>query len=403
MKKMAQSKTATVLILCFSCLIRQGVYGATASKKGPRFPDRLPPFSWDTVPVYKMFGDPAGLKDREAEFIASTSDFVCLEKAHGRQKYGATEIGQKADVKKLKAANPKMKALMYFNASILWPNTTYVRDLFDLSEISNPYRAPLKSEYAKFSLLKKGAPYYKGTEKFRWFFVNIADPDYQEWWVKSAATGIDFTDSDGIFIDAFWIPGYLMKENDLTVDDQDDALEKILLDLRKAIGPDKIILVNTSTVDGPRFEHGDGFMFENYDEKNVTAEQIISHWEKMKIIHDAGKFSVWRIGVNATGDFEKGAEKVNSKEWEERSIARAQFWTAAFLIGAQEYSYFQYGWGFQLKDGGALVDYPEFRKALGPPKGDHWNSRDMIFARRFKNADVAVDLATRESRIIWHK
>jgi hypothetical protein len=403
MKKKFRIEMVTFLIIGIASLMNQSSHADATAQKTMSFPDKFPPFSWDTVPIYKMFGDTAGLKDDEVQFIASTSDFVCLEKGHGRKKHGAAEIGQKIDIKKLKAANPKIKALMYFNASILWPNTTYVRELFDLTETDNPYQASLKTEYADFSLLKNNEPYFKGTENSHYFFVNIANPNYQKWWIDSATKGINFTGADGIFIDAFWIPGYLMKSNNLTDEDQHDAVDKILTELKEKIGPEKIILINTSGTSGPKFTHGDGFMFENYDAKNLTTKKIISHWEIMKTIHDAGKFSVWRIGVNATGDFEEQDEKVSRQEWEERSKELATFWTAAFLIGAQEYSYFQYGWGFQLKDGGALVDYPEFRKALGPPKGEYWNPRDLIFARRFQHADVAVDLETRTSKIIWHK
>ena len=45
--------------------------------------DLFPEFSWDTVPVYIHFGDRGGLTDEEVEFVASHTNLVCLEKAHG--------------------------------------------------------------------------------------------------------------------------------------------------------------------------------------------------------------------------------------------------------------------------------------------------------------------------------
>jgi hypothetical protein len=53
-----------------------------------------PYFSWDTVPVYIHFGKSSGpLSDIELKFVAQVSDFVCLEKGHGRGSSGSTEEG----------------------------------------------------------------------------------------------------------------------------------------------------------------------------------------------------------------------------------------------------------------------------------------------------------------------
>jgi len=50
-----------------------------------------PKFSWNTVPVYIHVGKNDGLTDEEVEFVATHSDFVCLEKSHGSSKHGSTE------------------------------------------------------------------------------------------------------------------------------------------------------------------------------------------------------------------------------------------------------------------------------------------------------------------------
>lgn len=83
--------------------------------------------------------------------------------------------------------------------------------------------------------------------------------------------------------------------------------------------------------------------------------------------------------MNNTGD-----TKDENMDWEERSKELATSWTAAFLIGAQAYSYFQYGWGFQLKKGGSLVDYPEFKKRLGAPTGEYLQKSEFEFTRSFQ-------------------
>lgn len=367
------------------------------SKNEGHFPEKFPLFSWDHVPVYKMFGDNSGLTDEQAQFIAATSDFVCFEKHHGSRTYQTVESGTKHDIAKLKKDNPNLKALMYFNASILWPNGSYVRALFDTEHIDSYYRAPLKKQFEAWTMKnKEGTPYTRGDNRFRQFFMNISHPEYQKWWVDSAVAGIQYTEADGIYIDAFWIPTFLMKHNNLSPEDSDRARQEILDALKLKLGPEKIIFINQGHAKGVLLDGGEGFMFENYKAEDYAPEAIIKDWEQMKLFHDAGKLSVWRIGVNNTGD-----TKDANASWEERSKELATFWTAAFLIGAQEYSYLQYGWGFQLKKGGSLVDYPEFKKRLGPPLGDYVQKDEFEFTRNFQFADVWVDLQNKKAQINW--
>lgn len=371
--------------------------GVSDGKADGRFPQKFPLFSWDKVPVYKMFGDGNGLTDEQARFIAATTDFVSFEKHHGSKRYQTVEKGTKHDIAKLRAENPKIKALMYFNASILWPNGSSVRALFDTEEEHNYYRAPLKQEFEEWAMKRKdGSPYTRGDTRFKQFFMNISHPEYQQWWIESAVNGVNYTDADGIYIDAFWIPTFLMKYNDLTEDDSNRARKFILDALKSKLGSDKMIFINQGNAKGVLLDGGEGFMFENYKPEACTPEAIIKDWKQMKLFHDTGKLSVWRIGVNNTGD-----TKDENSGWEQRSKELATFWTAAFLIGAQEYSYFQYGWGFQLLKGGSLVDYPEFNKRLGEPLGDYVQKSEFEFTRSFKYADVWVDLQNHKANIDW--
>jgi hypothetical protein len=208
--------------------------------------------------------------------------------------------------------------------------------------------------------------------------------------------GVNDTQADGIFIDAFWIPTFLMKYNNLTDEDSNQARRAMLDGLKSKLGSDKIIFINQGNASGVLLDGGEGFMFENYKPEICTPKEIIKDWKQMKLFHDAGKLSVWRIGVNNTGDVKESHE-----DWETRSKELATFWTAAFLIGAQEYSYFQYGWGFQLEKGGALVDYPEFKKRLGAPVQEYEQVGEFEFRRSFRYADVWVDLQNHRAKIHW--
>ena len=69
-----------------------------------------PAFSWDKVPVAFHFGKKGDLLTKsEAEFVASHSNFVVLEKAHGFPKYKYSEQTIAADAAVLKALNPEIK------------------------------------------------------------------------------------------------------------------------------------------------------------------------------------------------------------------------------------------------------------------------------------------------------
>ncbi len=87
---------------------------------------------------------------------------------------------------------------------------------------------------------------------------------------------------------------------------------------------------------------------------------------------------------------------------ERLSKENLEFYLSCFLIGAQPYAYFQYGWGWDLSHG-SLVDYPELAKPLGVPKGAYQriNSDDWEFTREFEHASVWLNTETRESKITW--
>jgi len=77
------------------------------------------------------------------------------------------------------------------------------------------------------------------------------------------------------------------------------------------------------------------------------------------------------------------------------------FPVAAFLVGAQEHSYFIYNWGYRMEMG-CLDWYPEFDKPLGEPLGDMVRDK-WVLRRQFKHASVWVNLETKEADIQWQE
>jgi hypothetical protein len=56
--------------------------------------DHYPKFSWDTTPMYYMFGDSDRLfSTEEVKFIAERTNFLTIEMSHGLKPLGAAELG----------------------------------------------------------------------------------------------------------------------------------------------------------------------------------------------------------------------------------------------------------------------------------------------------------------------
>ena len=95
---------------------------------GSRFvtKDFYPKFSWDTMPMYYMFGDGQRvLHQEEVEFIAERTSFLCIEKSHGMRQLGAAELGAKHEAAAFKKIDPNIKVLFYFNSAYAYPFTSY--------------------------------------------------------------------------------------------------------------------------------------------------------------------------------------------------------------------------------------------------------------------------------------
>ena len=346
-----------------------------------------PAFSWDKIPVYQMFGDGTRLlKDAELSSIAAGSDFVCIEKSHGFKELGCAKLAAAREIARFKETDPKTTCLLYFNSAYAFP---FSKDtgVFGAEVVEEPFRSFLLSDP------KTGEPKRRGIVRM----FDVLNPEFRTWWAETVGKGVRATGADGVFVDQMHGNVFSRRKQQKEVD---AAQAEMMRMAKKAIGPEKILLLNGA--DSPElFEIGDAFMFEHPNAARfLTKEAIVADWDLMKKFSAAGKISVWRIGVNKEP---KEAKLVSEADLEKFSRERLSYYLAAFLIGAQPYSYFQYGWGWTLQDG-ALVEYPEFSKPLGAPKAEATrpDPAAWIFTREFEKASVRVDLAAGQGEIHWH-
>jgi len=235
------------------------------------------------------------------------------------------------------------------------------------------------------------------------FFFDVLNVEFRDWWVDTVAKGVAQSGSDGVFIDQmhgfFWLRSEKKRE-------VQQAMGEMMGALKKKMGPNKILVGNNAHQ--PLAKHVfpvvDAIMFEHHSEKLLSKNRLLRDWKDMLKIAKAGKISIFRIGVEV--ERTAGQDNSNSKREQSEMVALAkeklEYYLACYLIGAQPYSYFQYGWGWTLSSG-SLHDYPMLHKPLGPPRGAYKRTtrKGWQFTREFEHASVWVDLETQEAKIKW--
>jgi len=357
-----------------------------------------PPFSWATTPVYQMFADYVQFKDEDVRTIAETTDFLCVEKKHGLHDLGSADAGAKHAIAQFKALKPDMTCLVYLNSAFAYPFIQRAKVFDNKGAIHEPENA----RYKAFLLTdpETGELAYREGDHVHYF--DVLNPEFRAWWVDAVAEFVRDSGGNGLFVDQMHGFSWLREERK---DDVADAQALMMRMAKEAMGPDKMLLLNNAAHIPELFEAGDAFMFEHYQPHLLSKEGIVSDWALMKQIADAGKISVWRIGVEqdqaAVARRESG-QKLTNEYLASLSRERIAYYLAAFLIGAQENSYLQYGWGWDLCTG-PLCPQPELQRPLGKPLGEavRKSPESWVFHRQFEHVDVTVDLEAREGHVAF--
>lgn len=356
-------------------------------------PTRYPEFSWDKVPIAFHFGKRSVLMTaEEAEFVSSRSNFICLEKGHASPQFGSTELGIEQEAQQLKKLNPKMKVIFYWN--------TFLD--YGMYEAHDEYQ-----KHPEWWLRKlDGELDFKSGDLKRY---DLSNPEVRDWWTDVAARAIVEGSADGVFMDAFpqvSSPANIELWGQEKYDAMQVGLKDIIRETREKIGDENLIVYNgirstptwSAGFDFP--EYTDCAMIEHFGyflsgSKECMLKDILE-------MEKAGKNGKMVVMKGWAGFTFVDREAMSKPLEEKRKIAKKSitFPLAAFLVGAQENSYFIYNWGYRMEDG-CLEWYPEFDKPLGEPLGDMMKDGWKL-SREFKHASVWVNLETREAEIKWH-
>ena len=354
----------------------------------------FPSFSWDKVPVAFHFGKKGTLLTRkEAKFVASHSNFVVLEKAHGFPKYKYSEEAIAADAAVLKDLNPDMKIVFYWNAFLD----------YSMYKAHEEYQ-----EHPEWWLKTKEGELDLKSDRIKRY--DLSNKKLRKWWVGVAKQNLKNKNIDGIFFDALnQVTNPRNKK--LWGDEKYNAIQqgliKLIEETRCKIGDDKLIVYNgiRSTPKrntGNNFpDNTDAVMIEHFGYFNSrTKESMLKDIQEMEKAGKTGKIVVFKTWPENAW-LNKNFIKKSKKEKKKISKEHINFALASFLAGAQKHSYLIYNWGYRLKMG-SLLWYPELDKPLGKPLNE-MQVNGWILTRNYEHASIWVDLENKKSKIDWKK
>ncbi|GGD11532.1 putative glycoside hydrolase [Aquisalinus flavus] len=354
-----------------------------------------PTFSWETVPLYAHLGDNDGLSEEEVAFLASNFHFVTLEKMHALDHYPDNESAARAEAARLKAVNPDLKVLYYWNFLLDYPGYKASAD---------------RGTEPKYFLHDTQGNLSLKSDKLRRY--DVSSPDWQDWWIEAAAEMLATDEFDGIFVDA--LPQIALKAelaSDMWGADKaaqiEAAINPALHKLRQKIGSDELVIYNgiRSVANGwdhgglKYLEHTDGVIVEHFDLFQSTAtEQVLQDIQRMIATGEQGKIVILKAFPGFTW-LDDSIRDTPHEELYALARERIDYPLAAFLIIANEYSYFNYSWGYRAEHGN-LDWYPEFDKPLGKPLGPAKRT-GLTFRREYEHASVILDIDARSGQVRW--
>lgn len=396
MPLLCRTLSRTILRLSRTCLVISLLLAQVAATRADEH-DALPVFSWDEVPVYLHFGKTSGpLTDGELKLVAKLSNLVCFEKAHAMNRLGSTEAGTAHDASRLKAINPNIKVLFYWNTFLNYA-------LYDACDEVAKHPDWLFRDQDGELIYKTGR-----LEQY-----NLLNPQFRQWWASIAGKAVTKYGCDGIFMDAtnqakrpLWMKrGWGVGNEHLLTAAVIDMMQRA----KKQMGHNSILLYNGlrssdaggTTAGDEYLPYADGTNVEHFTAfRSRSKESIASDIEAIRNAGKSGKL----VTVKGWPDPDftwLNADKMRlpPKQLTAEATEKMTFSLACYLIAAEENCYFCYSWGYREQHG-SLIDYPQFKRPLGKPIGDAVRS-GWKYTRSFEHVDVSLDLSTRTADIRW--
>jgi hypothetical protein len=378
------------------------LFAPLTAAESPIDSDKLPAFSWDRVPQYMHIRKAQKFTDAEIKYLASFP-LLTFEKTTGHKAFQTTEDGTLAAAKAVKEVNPLAKILYYRNVIVHYG--TYKAN----AEIERMPNAFLVGRKGKTKLVRNVCEAY-----------DLSNPQVREWWVGHAKKICSDPAIDGLFFDGnikVLSPGYLTR--DIGQEKKAAQLagyETMMVEARKALGPDKIMLANVLRVgqskdDGlEAIKRFDGSYIEGFEladsperKKDNVAKGIVAFQKAARdgfiVAFTAGLSELNEeegdLNPQSTDEIRKGLSK------KDNHTKRFEYLLALFLICAEKHSYFLAHDGYGAEQSEVWMKRPpELERPLGEPKGPAVQS-GYIYTREFAHAKVRLDIQNEVGAITW--
>jgi len=362
--------------------------------------ERMPDFSWDTVPRYMHVRKATAFTPEEIRYLAAFP-LITFEKTTGAKDSGSTERGTLRAAAAVKAVNPRTKILYYRN--ILVHYSSYDAD----AALKSIPGALLVDAKGSTKLVRNTVPAY-----------DLSNPAVQDWWLDSAKKVCTNEFIDGLFVDGnikVLEAGYLQRE--VGAARKAAVLKgyhKMMKKLPEAIGSEKLIVANILRARFPKagleyLDYFDGSYIECFElpvGKMSREAYIAKGIEAIQSAALSGKIIAFTMGMGQVKNTEMGIDEARSKIDDTDALQqRFVYALATYLICAERYSYFLAHDGYGADGDGSqfwMKNRAEFSRPLGAPRGAAVKS-GWKYSREFEHARVSLDIQNETAEIVWGK
>jgi acetyl esterase/lipase len=364
--------------------------------------ERLPSFSWDTLPLYAHVRKTDAFSAEELKYLA-TFPLLTFEKTTGSGAYGSTDAGTIKAAEAVKQIDPATKVLFYRNVIVHYGGYSFDRQL---DEIAQPF------------LINR-----QGSDKVirgRISAYDLSNERVRNWWVDSMATVCSHDSIDGLFLDGNVKVLTTFMERELPDGKKDNVIKgfnQMMRDTREKLGKDKLMIANILRA---RFDEGglefmdyfDGSYLEGFEHAvgaSSKADYIAKGIETVQTAARQGKIIALTLNIanSSLGD-DVDEQRGELEDFASVSQERLDYCIALFLVMAERHSYLCIHDGYDMnpvgKQGSAsklwLKTFPEYNKPLGPPAGPA-QRQGFRYSREFAHASVVLDIESGKGVVTW--
>lgn len=359
--------------------------------------DRMPDFSWDTVPLYVHIRKDTAYTDEEIRYLAGFP-LITFEKANGHKDSGSIEAGTLKAARAVKKINPDTKILYYRNVIVHYGGYSANESLKKVPE------AFLVDRKGNDKLIRNRIEAY-----------DLSNESLRDWWIDSAEVVCSDPSIDGIFLDGVVkIVEPVFLKNVISPEKKAAELSgyvTMMEDTRQMLGPNKLMLANIlrarfpdsglsymDTLDGSYIEGFEGAVKmsrKDYVAKGMEAFQKAAR--EGNII--AYTCSIGRNLQDADEAPRAAGETGASVKWNAES--RFNYQLALFLICAEKYSYFDLKDSYDAKRSKTWMTRPaDYEQPLGPPLGPAVKT-GYTYTREYTHASVSLDIENETGEVVW--